>query len=307
MKNSREPLTLVIHADKAVTYDQLVHLTLLARDAGIHNALLATLPRSRRCARPAMNDARADSATWIRTDGRELAAAEAARRRLVAAQRWLMLIAFVFAAQVALIFVFGGKTIPAAARRDQCSALDAGGQFQRMSRWMTRRCLPCRTRTILRPPARAATGREPAVVSLDGTAAAAGVARRRKSGRGFQPGSCRPTSSPRSSARLQTAGKLSEPVLPLPNRCSPRIRRCKSKATWRNGRLLNAREPAVVAVCGRDCAEPGAGAGGRGGRRGLRRFAAAGQSAREPPRNTMPPTSARSNRPRRCGSRRRRA
>ena len=35
-KNSREPLTLVIHADKAVTYDQLIHLTLLARDAGIH-------------------------------------------------------------------------------------------------------------------------------------------------------------------------------------------------------------------------------------------------------------------------------
>jgi biopolymer transport protein ExbD len=44
-KNSREPLTLVIHADKTVTYEQLVRLTLLARDAGIQNALLATLPR----------------------------------------------------------------------------------------------------------------------------------------------------------------------------------------------------------------------------------------------------------------------
>ena len=44
-KKSREPLTLVIQADKAVTYDQLVHLTLLARDAGIHDVLLATLPR----------------------------------------------------------------------------------------------------------------------------------------------------------------------------------------------------------------------------------------------------------------------
>jgi biopolymer transport protein ExbD len=44
-KNSREPLALVIHADKAVTYDQLVRLTLLARDAGITNVLLATLPR----------------------------------------------------------------------------------------------------------------------------------------------------------------------------------------------------------------------------------------------------------------------
>ena len=45
VQKSREPLTLVIHADKAVTYDQLIRLTLLARDAGIHNALGATLPR----------------------------------------------------------------------------------------------------------------------------------------------------------------------------------------------------------------------------------------------------------------------
>jgi biopolymer transport protein ExbD len=45
-KKSREPLTLVIQADKAVTYDQFIHLTLLARDAGITNALLATLPRA---------------------------------------------------------------------------------------------------------------------------------------------------------------------------------------------------------------------------------------------------------------------
>jgi len=43
--NSRAPLTLVIHADKTVTYDQLIHLVLLARGAGIQNALLATLPR----------------------------------------------------------------------------------------------------------------------------------------------------------------------------------------------------------------------------------------------------------------------
>jgi biopolymer transport protein ExbD len=44
-KKSREPLTLVIHADKTVTYEQLVRLTLLARDAGIQSVLLATLPR----------------------------------------------------------------------------------------------------------------------------------------------------------------------------------------------------------------------------------------------------------------------
>jgi biopolymer transport protein ExbD len=44
-KNSREPLTLVIHADKSVTYEQLVRLTMVARDAGIRDVLLATLPR----------------------------------------------------------------------------------------------------------------------------------------------------------------------------------------------------------------------------------------------------------------------
>jgi biopolymer transport protein ExbD len=43
-QKSRAPLTLVIHADKAVTYGQLIHLALLAREAGIQNALLATLP-----------------------------------------------------------------------------------------------------------------------------------------------------------------------------------------------------------------------------------------------------------------------
>ena len=45
VKNSREPITLVIQADKTVTYDQLVHLTMLARDTGIRSVLLATLPR----------------------------------------------------------------------------------------------------------------------------------------------------------------------------------------------------------------------------------------------------------------------
>jgi len=44
VRKSRTPLTLVINADKAVTYDQLVHVALLAREAGIQDALLATLP-----------------------------------------------------------------------------------------------------------------------------------------------------------------------------------------------------------------------------------------------------------------------
>jgi len=53
VNDALEPLTLVVHADKTVTYDQLLHLTLLARDAGITNALLATLPGAAgRSARP---------------------------------------------------------------------------------------------------------------------------------------------------------------------------------------------------------------------------------------------------------------
>ena len=45
---AHEPLTLIIHADRSVTYEQLAHLSLLARDikpTGITNVLLATLPR----------------------------------------------------------------------------------------------------------------------------------------------------------------------------------------------------------------------------------------------------------------------
>jgi biopolymer transport protein ExbD len=45
VKNAGEALTLVVYADKAATYEKLVRLTLLARDAGISDALLATLPR----------------------------------------------------------------------------------------------------------------------------------------------------------------------------------------------------------------------------------------------------------------------
>jgi biopolymer transport protein ExbD len=44
--NSTQPLTLVVEADKNVTYERLVKLTLLARDAGISSAWLATLPQA---------------------------------------------------------------------------------------------------------------------------------------------------------------------------------------------------------------------------------------------------------------------
>ena len=45
VKKSAEPLTLVVQADKAVSYERCLNLTLLGRDAGIAEALLATLPR----------------------------------------------------------------------------------------------------------------------------------------------------------------------------------------------------------------------------------------------------------------------
>lgn len=44
-KAAAEPLTLLILADKAATYDMAVQLALVARDANITNAILATLPR----------------------------------------------------------------------------------------------------------------------------------------------------------------------------------------------------------------------------------------------------------------------
>ena len=46
VKKSREPLTLVVQADKAVSYDRLMGVALLARSAGIKDALLAVLPRT---------------------------------------------------------------------------------------------------------------------------------------------------------------------------------------------------------------------------------------------------------------------
>jgi biopolymer transport protein ExbD len=41
---SSEPLTLVVQADKSVSHERLLRLMLLARGAGIPEALLATLP-----------------------------------------------------------------------------------------------------------------------------------------------------------------------------------------------------------------------------------------------------------------------
>jgi biopolymer transport protein ExbD len=42
---SKSPLTIVIQADEKVDYGTIVHISLLARDAGINNALLAMQPR----------------------------------------------------------------------------------------------------------------------------------------------------------------------------------------------------------------------------------------------------------------------
>jgi biopolymer transport protein ExbD len=44
-RNSKTPLTLLVHADKDATYEMIVRLSVLARDAGIPESFLATLPR----------------------------------------------------------------------------------------------------------------------------------------------------------------------------------------------------------------------------------------------------------------------
>ena len=51
-ESSREPLTLVVQADKSVTYETLARLGLLARDAGIKAILLATRPQTTPVATP---------------------------------------------------------------------------------------------------------------------------------------------------------------------------------------------------------------------------------------------------------------
>jgi biopolymer transport protein ExbD len=52
VRNTPE-LALVIQADKSVAYDNLIRLALLARDTGIRDVLLATLPRTVAVASPA--------------------------------------------------------------------------------------------------------------------------------------------------------------------------------------------------------------------------------------------------------------
>ena len=45
VSESPVPLTILVQADRKVTTEMVVHLTRLARDSGITNGLLATLPR----------------------------------------------------------------------------------------------------------------------------------------------------------------------------------------------------------------------------------------------------------------------
>lgn len=46
VQDSGEPLTLIVQADKNVSYEMLVRLTLLAREAKITQAWMATLPQA---------------------------------------------------------------------------------------------------------------------------------------------------------------------------------------------------------------------------------------------------------------------
>jgi len=44
VRRSKTPLTLLVQADKAVSYDVIVRLARIARDAGMHETLFATRP-----------------------------------------------------------------------------------------------------------------------------------------------------------------------------------------------------------------------------------------------------------------------
>ena len=86
-RKSAEPLTLVVQADKRVSYETVMRLTLLARDAGIPEALLATLPGPM-AAFPAMTSASVESRPWSR-------------------RRWWGMVALIFVVQLGLIFWLG--------------------------------------------------------------------------------------------------------------------------------------------------------------------------------------------------------
>ena len=45
VREHSEPLALELHADKRVSYEELMHVALLAREAGIAEVIAATLPR----------------------------------------------------------------------------------------------------------------------------------------------------------------------------------------------------------------------------------------------------------------------
>ena len=89
-RKSPEPLTLVVKADKTVSYERLMRLALLARDAGIPEALLATLPGPVR-ALPAMTTMLVEPRPWAR-------------------RRWGGMVALVFVVQLGLIFWLGSRT-----------------------------------------------------------------------------------------------------------------------------------------------------------------------------------------------------
>ena len=54
LRKAEEPLVLLIQADKNVRYETLIELSLVARDAGVQEVLLATLPEATAPVAPAV-------------------------------------------------------------------------------------------------------------------------------------------------------------------------------------------------------------------------------------------------------------
>ena len=99
---SRAPLTLVIYADKAVTYDQLIQLTTPRPRGGDPQRIGRHAAAGHQHSRQTMSELRADSPALGLTGPKPARAGWPL-------SRWLMLIALVCAAHVGLLYMFGAR------------------------------------------------------------------------------------------------------------------------------------------------------------------------------------------------------
>ena len=107
-QTTRAPLTLIIHADKSVSYEILAHLSLLARDHGITNILLATLPLLEP-GRQTMSHLSANSTALPPPPSESWLPGPKPSDEGWTRRKFAIVLVFVLAFHIALIFLFGTK------------------------------------------------------------------------------------------------------------------------------------------------------------------------------------------------------